>query len=89
MATNIAVLTRPCSMTNARKPAPIQLPERGIVSPLRPGELIDYDRVVVDACVSGDNSATVLDRLPADLLPRGNFDIGVEVRIETDWLLLL
>lgn len=72
----------------ARNPAPIQLREAGIVSPLRPGELIDYERVVVVAYQSGDNSVAVLDRLPDDVLQHGNFDIYADVTLKTNWSLL-
>ena len=72
----------------ARKPARIQLREDGILSPLLPGELIDYDRVIVVTYDSGDNRATVLDRLPDDVLQRGNFDIQADVTLKTNWSLL-
>ncbi len=72
----------------ARKPARIELREEGIVSPLQPGELIGYDSVIVVAYQSADNSVTVLDRLPDEVLQQGNFKSGADVRIETNWSLL-
>ena len=72
----------------ARAPAQIQLGEQGIVSPLRPGEVIGYDRVIVVAYQSGDNSVAVLDRLPEEVLQQGNFAIGADVDIKTNWSLL-
>lgn len=72
----------------AREPAPIQLGEAGILSPLRPGEVIGYDRVIVVAYQSSDNSVTVLDRLPDEVLRQGNFEIGADLRLETNWSLL-
>lgn len=72
----------------SRNSADIQLRPDGVTSPLRPGELIAYDRVIVVAYHSGDNRVTILDRLPDDVVRRGNFDIGAEVDIETNWSLL-
>lgn len=72
----------------SRKLAQIQLRQEGIVSPLRPGEIIGYDRVVIVAYQSGDKSVKVLDHLPDEVLQQGNFAIGAGARIETNWSLL-
>ena len=72
----------------SRNSADIQLTPDGIISPLRPGELIGYDRVIVVAYQSADSSVAVLDRLPDDVLQLGNFAIGAGLGVETNWSLL-
>ena len=37
---------------------------------------------------SRQNSVRILDRLPDDLLERGNFDIQADAPIQTNWTLL-
>ena len=68
--------------------AQIQLRADGIVSPLKPQEIVSYDRLLIVSYNSGENSAQILDRLPADILQRGNFDIQTAVSLETNWSLL-
>lgn len=70
-------------------PAQIRLTENGIVSPLKPREVIDYDRLIIIQYDSVSNSIKILDRLPEDVLSRGNFDIRADVEMETNWSLLL
>ena len=69
-------------------PAKIRLTESGIVSPLKPGEVIAYDRVVIIRYDSLADSASILDRLPADALSMGNFDIRADMDLATNWALL-
>ena len=76
------------SDNNSNSVAKIQLRDEGILSPLQPHVLVDYNRVVIVAYDSRNNSATILDRLPADVLQRGNFDIMTDVTVETNWSLL-
>ena len=71
-----------------RKLAQIRLLEGGIVSPLRPREVIGYDRLVIIEYDSVTNSVEVLDRLPDEVLQQGNFEIDADVRLTTNWSLL-
>lgn len=66
----------------------IQLRETGIVSPLSPGEVINYHCVVVVSYDSRHHRAEVLDRLPDDALLRGNFEIHADRPLQTNWSLL-
>ena len=68
--------------------ARIELTAAGIVSPLKPRELIDYGRLVVIEYDSVTNEATILERAPAEVLARGNFDARVDVTLATNWALL-
>ena len=72
----------------AQKIQQIQLRDAGLVSPLNPGEVIGYHRVIVVSYDSRNNSVTILDRLPDDVLLRGNFEIHADMPIETNWSLL-
>jgi len=66
----------------------IQLTDIGIISPLRPDEIIDYTRVIVISYDSVLNTVTILDDLPDNVLARGNFDMQAGKRIETNYDLL-
>ena len=66
----------------------IQLREDGIISPLTPGEVIGYHRVIVVSYDSRHNRAAVLDRLPDDARRRGNFEIHADRMLQTNWSLL-
>ena len=71
-----------------QNPARIRLVADGIISPLKPREIIGYDRLVIIVYDSAANSVEVLDRLSEDVLSRGNFDIRAEVELRTNWSLL-
>ena len=59
-----------------------------MVSPLRPHEVIAYDRLVILEYDSEQERVTILGRLPEDVLSRGNFDIRTDKGLETNWSLL-
>ena len=66
----------------------IQLRETGIISPLKPDEVIGYHRVIVVSYDSRHNRAAILDRLPDDARRRGNFEIHADTPMRTNWSLL-
>lgn len=66
----------------------IQLTDEGIISPLRPEEIITYDRVIILSYDSQIDTATLLDQLPDDVLETGNFVIEADVTLETNHALL-
>jgi len=72
------------SLTSQR----IQLTDDGIISPLRPDERIAYDRVLIVQYDSQTGQATMLDRLPDDVLATGNFDGETDMPIVTHFDLL-
>ena len=73
---------------SGRNLAQIRLEEAGMVSPLRPHEVIAYERLVILEYDSERERVTILERLPAAVLSRGNFDIRTDKRLETNWSLL-
>ena len=76
------------SIAGRRNPATIRLTESGIISPLKRGEVIAYDRLVIIRYDSQADSVSILERLPADALAKGNFDIRADVDMATNWALL-
>jgi len=66
----------------------IKLGDEGIISPLKPKEVIGYDRVVIVSYDSRNHAVTILDRLPNDVLLQGNFEIHADMPMETNWALL-
>jgi len=59
----------------------------GIVSPLRPTEVIDPNRLVVLFYDSITDEVTILDRVPEDVLETGNFLIEEPIEWETNYSL--
>lgn len=71
-----------------RNLAQIRLTQDGIVSPLKPREVIGYDRVVILEYDSRQNLVSIIERLPDEVLSRGNFELQADIRVETNWSLL-
>lgn len=71
-----------------QNPAQIRLEAEGIVSPLKPREVISYERLVIIKYDSVANSVEILDSLPDGAFSQGNFDIRADVELRTNWSLL-